>query len=76
MKKILLMLISVLILAGCNTFLNTNPYYQTTYDSNCVYKGTTWSELVLCQQKDLENEWEQDKITNNLLDKDKSSNTL
>lgn len=74
MKKLLLC-ISCFILIGCNNIVNTNSYYQTTYNSNCVYKGTTWSELVLCQRKDLENEWEQDKITNNLLDK-KDNNLL
>lgn len=68
MKKLLL-LISIIGLASCNTFVSSTPYYQTTYNSNCVYKGTTWSELVLCQKKDLDSEWEQDKITNELLDK-------
>ena len=69
MKNIILAL-GVICLAGCaKTIMNTNPYYQTNYDSECLYTGITWSELALCQQKDLESEWAQNNITNDLLSK-------
>lgn len=68
MVLISLFLIS-LCLTGCSgTIINSNPYYQTNYDDNCIRNGVTWSELVLCQQKNLEQEWSQNNITNELLD--------
>lgn len=72
MKKFLFAISCMFIVTGCNnTVINQNPYYQTNYDSGCVYEGVTWTELVLCQQKDLDQEWEQNNITNNLLNKKK-----
>lgn len=69
MKKLIFVALASACMYGCNTIIDSTPYYQTTYDSNCLYSGVTWSDLVLCQQKDLDSEWEQNRITNELLSK-------
>ncbi len=65
MKKMLIII--CLLLVSCTTEVSTNNFYQTNYNSNCIKNGTTWSELVLCQKKDLDSEHVQNDLTNSLL---------
>lgn len=67
MKKLLIVI--CLVLTACADSVSTNSLYQTNYDSGCIKSGTTWSELVLCQKKDLDSEHVQNDLTNSLLDK-------
>lgn len=67
MKYLRFLLLTLPFLSGCTTIIDSNPYYQTDYNSECLYSGVTWSELIMCLQKDLDSEWEQNRITNDLI---------
>ena len=76
MKRIILIFIIVLfgfMLFGCNcntTVINKNQYYQTDYDYFCFDETKTWSQIVVCLNTQNKAERLQNKLTNELLDKE------
>lgn len=84
MKKFLcslvLGLISILLfmcLCGCTVekpiIVSTNKYIQTDYDYNCLSNDKTFSEIILCYEKQDKAEKAQNKLTNDMI---KQENTV
>ena len=78
MKTILYMILSYLIfililtiLVGCTTHttnvISTNRYIQTDYDYDCLDGNKTFSQIIVCLQKQDSAEKAQNKITNDLI---------
>lgn len=70
-SKILRSLALCVVVAGCTVerrdVIQTNRFYQENFDSGCIRDGVSFSEMILCQQKDLKSEHSQNEITNRLV---------
>lgn len=66
-------LIMLCLVVGC-TFdkpevISTNRFLQTDYDYDCLSSDKTFSEIIICQQKQDAAEKTQNHITNELINK-------
>ena len=69
MKKILLITIAIL-LGACSqatSVISSNDYIQTNYNYDCLSGDKTFSEIIICYQKENAAEHSQNKITNELI---------
>ena len=69
MKKVLT-LILILVLCACSqatVVISSNDYVQTDYDYDCLSGDKTFSEIIVCYQKENSAERSQNKITNELI---------
>lgn len=68
-------IVVLLAVNGCTqvkpTVINTNKYIQTDYDYNCLQGDKTFSEIIICYQTQDKAEKAQNKITNQLIAKNK-----
>lgn len=68
-------IVTLLALIGCTTtkptVIQTNKFIQTDYDYNCLTGDKTFSEIILCYQAQDKAEKAQNKITNQLIAKNK-----
>lgn len=68
-------IVTLLALIGCTTtkptVIQTNKFVQTDYDYNCLTGDKTFSEIILCYQAQDKAEKAQNKITNQLIAKNK-----
>jgi hypothetical protein len=59
---------------GCTTtkptVIQTNKFIQTDYDYNCLTGDKTFSEIIICYQAQDKAEKAQNKITNELIEKE------
>ena len=69
--RLCLYVLVILLLLGCSMdkqeIINTNTYLQTNYDYNCLDGTKTFTEIILCYQKQDEAEKTQNEITNDLI---------
>lgn len=61
-------------LASCSNtkkieVVNYNQFIQTNYDFNCLDDNKTFTQIILCYQKQDDAEKAQNKITNDLINK-------
>ena len=79
-KKILFIVILLLILTACTTskpiVISTNNYIQTDYNYNCLSDDKTFTQIIICYQKQDKAEKAQNKLTNEMIKKAKSNNSL
>ena len=68
---ILLYIFAFISISGCTTHTNniisTNKFIQTDYDYGCLDDDKTFSQIIICMQKQDEAEKTQNKVTNELL---------
>lgn len=75
--KILIILFWFMLLivpiAGCTTqtthVISTNKFIQTNYDYGCLDGDKTFTQIIICYQKQDAAEKTQNKITNDLINK-------
>ena len=79
-KKILFIVILILILTACTTskpvVISTNNYIQTDYNYNCLSDDKTFTQIIICYQKQDKAEKAQNKLTNEMIKKANSNNSL
>ena len=79
-KKILYILFFILILNGCttekNVIISTNNYIQSDYDYNCLSNDKTFTQIIICYQKQDKAEKAQNKLTNEMIKKANLDNSL
>lgn len=79
-KKILFIVILILILTACTTskpvIISTNNYIQTDYNYNCLSDDKTFTQIIICYQKQDKAEKAQNKLTNEMIKKANSNNSL
>lgn len=79
-KKILYILFFILILSGCttekNVIISTNNYIQSDYDYNCLSNDKTFTQIIICYQKQDKAEKAQNKLTNEMIKKANLDNSL
>lgn len=63
----IIIIVSILLITGCQKNKTSNDYYQTDYGVECLYPPYTdsYKNLIFCQQKGLIDEHIQNKLTNN-----------
>lgn len=63
----IIIIVSILLITGCQKNKTSNDYYQTDYGVECLYPPHTdsYKNLIFCQQKGLIDEHIQNKLTNN-----------
>ena len=68
-------IVILLALMGCTTtkptIIQTNEFIQTDYDYNCLTSDKTFSQIILCYQAQDKAEKAQNKITNQLIMKNR-----
>lgn len=66
-------LIMMCLVVGCTSnkpeVISTNRFLQTDYDYDCLSGDKTFSEIIICQQKQDAAEKTQNHITNELINK-------
>lgn len=76
-KIVLLLLLFIFLLApiaGCTTqtthVISTNKFIQTNYDYGCLDGDKTFTQIIICYQKQDAAEKAQNNVTNELINKE------
>jgi len=77
---LLILLLLLLCLTACSTtkpiVISTNNYIQTNYDYNCLSDDKTFTQIIMCYQKQDKAEKAQNKLTNDMIKKANLDNSL